>query len=65
MAEQENRFEEAAKVYVELIEYGSASGIESVYIDKLVSRAWEMMGMGGMTNVISKLGNADFCRETI
>lgn len=65
LAERENRFDDAAKIYFELIEYGFASGIRGVYMDRLVSRACEIMGMSAMTNVVEKLTNSEFCRSAI
>jgi hypothetical protein len=65
LAERENRFDDAAKIYGDLIEYGCASGKDGVFIDKLVSRACEIMGMTGMTNVISKLADPIFLHKTI
>lgn len=65
LAERENRFADAAKIYVELIEYGCVSGKGGVNIDKMVSRACELMGIAALTNVVSKLQDRRFCQITI
>jgi len=65
LAERENRFEDAAEIFLRLIEYGCRSSKGGVYIDKMVSRACEIMGMGAMTNVISKVDEPEFYRNAI
>jgi hypothetical protein len=61
LAERENRLDDAANIYLELIKFSCASGTGGVVIDKLVSAACEQMGTRSLTDIVSHLENKGLC----
>lgn len=64
MAEAEARYDDAAKIYLEVIRFGQASAHGGLIIDKLVSVAVENIGIEGITRAASQLSTQS-CRATI
>jgi hypothetical protein len=63
LAEMENRPNDAAKSYLDVIHLGNESARGGVLIDQLVGIAIESIGTSHLTNLVDQL-NAKSCRET-
>jgi len=64
LAETEARYDDAAKIHLEVMRFGQASAHRGLMIDKLVGVGVENIGMAGMTRITSHL-DTQSCRATI
>jgi hypothetical protein len=62
-AERENRFGDAAKSYLDAVDFGNETGRGGVLVDEMTGIAIESAGVGQLQNIVTNL-DAKTCRET-